>query len=66
MFEDAFEAITYDNGSVDPTFDAEASEKKDEDDVGEMFCEDFVLLLDSDQRICLGIFYHFNWKNFLS
>ena len=42
------------------TFDAEASERMDEDDVGERFCEDFVLLLNSDQRISLGIFYLFN------
>ena len=32
------------------TFDAEATERIHEDDVGERFCEDFVLL-DSDQRI---------------
>ena len=44
MSEDALEA----QQSVEPTFDAEASERMDEDDVGERFCEDFVLLLDSD------------------
>ena len=27
---------------MDPTFDTEASERMDEDDVGERFCEDFV------------------------
>ena len=26
-------------------------------------CEDHVPLLNSDQRISLGIFYHFNWKS---
>ena len=41
--------------SVNTTLDAEASERMDEDDIGERFCEDFVLLLDSDQRISLGI-----------
>ena len=40
---------------MDLTFDAEAIERMDEDDVGERFCEDFVLLLDSDQRISLGV-----------
>ena len=58
MFEDALEALD----SVDPTFDAEASEIMDEGDVGERFCEDFRLLLDSHQRISLGICYDFNWK----
>ena len=51
MSVDAFEALD----SVNPTFDAEASERMDEDDVGERFCEDFRLLLDSDQRISLCI-----------
>ena len=37
------------------TFDAEASERIDEDNVGEKFCEDFVLL-GSDQRISLVFF----------
>ena len=55
-----------DNESVDPTFDAKTSERIDEDDVGERFCEDFVLLMDSDQRIRLGVFYHFNLKSFSS
>ena len=44
MSENALE--TLDSG--DPTFDAEASERMDEDYVGERFCEDFVLLLDSN------------------
>ena len=35
MFEDAFEALDTESESVDPTFDAEASERMDEDDVGE-------------------------------
>ena len=48
---------------MDPIFDAEASERMDEDDVGERFCEDFMPLLDSDQRISLGVFCHFNWKS---
>ena len=52
MCEDALEALD----SVDPTFDAEVSERMDKDDVGKRFCEDFVLLLDSDQIISLGIF----------
>ena len=52
MSEDALEAVD----SVDPTFDAEASEIMDEDVVGERFCEDLRLLLDSDQRNSLGIF----------
>ena len=60
MSEDALEALD----SVDSTFDAEASERMEEDGVGEMFCEDFGLLLDSDQRISLCFFYHFNWKIF--
>ena len=55
MSEDASEALD----SVDPTLDPEASERMDEDDVGERFCEDFVLLLDSDQRISLGIVLSF-------
>ena len=62
MSEDALDALDMDNESVDFTFDAEASERMDEDDVGERFCEYFVPLLDSDQRISLGIFY-FNWKS---
>ena len=46
--------------SVDPTFDGEAS---DDDNVSaDMFCEDFVLLLDSDQRRSLGIFLSFQLK----
>ena len=52
MSEDALEVLD----SVDPTFNAEDSERMDEDNVGEMLCEDLVLLLDSDQRISLGIF----------
>ena len=52
MCEDALEALD----SVNPTFDAEVSERMDKDDVGKRFCEDFVLLLDSDQIISLGIF----------
>ena len=55
MSEDALEILD----SVDPTFDAEASERIDKDDVGVRFCEDFVLVLDSDQRISLGIFLSF-------
>ena len=47
MSEDALEALDI----VDPSFDAKASERIDKDDVGERFCEDVVLLLDSDQRI---------------
>ena len=38
MSEYASEALD----SVYPTLDAEASERMDEDDVGERFCEDFV------------------------
>ena len=53
MSEDALEALD----SVDPTFNAEASERMDKDYVGKMFCEDFVLLLDADQRISLGLFF---------
>ena len=52
MSEDALEALD----SVDATFDGEPSEIIDEDDAGERFCKDFRLLLDSDQRISLGIF----------
>ena len=55
MSEDALEALD----SVDLTCDAEASERMDEDDVGERFWEDFVLLLDSDQRISVGIVLSF-------
>ena len=55
MSEDAIEALD----SVDPTINAEATERMDEDDVGERSCEDFVLLLDSDQIISLGIFLLF-------
>ena len=61
MSEDTFEDLD----SVDPTFDAEASERMDEDDIGEKFWECFVLLLDSDQKISL-FFHHFHWKSFLS
>ena len=50
--------------SVDSTFDAKASERMDED-VGEVLWRFCVVLLDSDQKISLGIFYHFNWKSFL-
>ena len=50
MSEDVLEALD----RVNLTFDAEASERMDENDAGERFCEDFVLLLDSDQRIRLG------------
>ena len=32
--------------------------RMDEDDVGARLCENFVLLLDSDQKISLGIYYH--------
>ena len=49
---------------VRATFDAEASEIMDEDDVVESFCEDFRLLLDSDQIISLAIFYDFIGKAF--
>ena len=62
MSEDALEALD----SVDPTFDTEASETMDEDDVGERFCEVFVLLLDSDQRISLGIFLSFQLEKLLA
>ena len=48
---------------MDPTFDAETSERMDEDYVGERFCEDFVLFLDSDQRISLGIFRRFKLRS---
>ena len=47
MPENALEILD----SVDPTFNPEASERMDEDYVGERFCEDFELLLDSDQII---------------
>ena len=47
MPEDALEALD----SVDPTFDAEVSERMDEDDVGERFCE----YCWTDQRISSGI-----------
>ena len=60
MSEDALEALD----SVDPPFDTEVSERMDEDDVGERLCEDFVLLLESNQRISLGIFYHSIGKAF--
>ena len=51
------DALDTDNESVDPTFDGKAS---DDDNVSaDMFCEDFVLLLDSDQRRSLGIFLSF-------
>ena len=46
MSEDALETLD----SVDPTFNV-GLVKMDEDYVGERFCEDFVLLLDSDQII---------------
>ena len=60
MSEDALEALDMDNESVDPTFDAEASKRM-------MLVRglDFVPLLDSDQRISLGICYHFNWESYL-
>ena len=32
MYEEALEALDMDNESVDPTFDAEASERMDEDE----------------------------------
>ena len=76
MSEDALEALDNESvdlnfdaeasESVDLTFDAEASGRMDEDDVDKRFCEDIVLLSDSDQRNSLDIFYHFNWKSFLS
>ena len=47
MSEDALETLD----SVDPTFNAEASERLDKDDVCERFCEAFVLLPNSDQII---------------
>ena len=56
MCEDALVALD----SVHPTFDAEAGERMDNGDVVKRFCEDFVLLLDSDQRISLYIFLSFH------
>lgn len=53
------DALDTDNESIDPTFDAEANERLDEDHIAESFCEDYVLQLDNDQRIGLGVFLSF-------
>ncbi len=59
MSESALEALDTDDDNVDPTFDIEDAVQSDSENLCEKFCEDFVLQLDADQRIGLGVFLTF-------
>ena len=52
------DALDTDNESVDPSFDLDSSLKSDNFLV-EKFCEDWVLQLDRDDKVSLGVFLCF-------
>ena len=62
MSEDALDT---DNESVDPTFNLDDSVMLEEN-LAESFCEDYVLQLDHDQRVGLGIFLSFQLEKYFS
>ena len=53
------DALDTDNESVDPSFDLDSSLKSDNDFLVEQFCEDWVLQLDRDDKVSLGVFLCF-------
>lgn len=59
------DALDTENEELDPTFDLDASMKSDSDHLIETFCEDFVMQLDNDDRIGLGIFLYFHLTTLL-
>ena len=44
---------------MDPSFDLDSSLKSDNDFLVEKFCEDWVLQLDRDDKVSLGVFLCF-------
>ena len=56
-------ALDTDNESVDPTFNLDDSLMLEEN-LAESFCEDYVLQLDQDQRVGLGIFLSFQLEKY--
>ena len=56
MSEDALDT---EDEAVDPTFDLDSSMKSDTDHMVESFCENWVLHLERDDRVSLGLFLSF-------
>lgn len=53
------DALDTEDEEVDPTFDLDASLRSDVDHIVDSFCEDWVLQLDRDDRVSLGLFLCF-------
>lgn len=51
------EALNTDDETLDPSFDLDSSLTSDQDHLIENFCEDWVLQLDSDDKVSLGLFF---------
>lgn len=56
------DALDTEDEAVDPTFDLDSSIMSDTDHTVENFCEDWVLQLDRDDRVSLGLFLCFQLK----
>ena len=62
MSEDALDT---EGEAVDPTFDLDSSMKSDTDHIAERFCEEWVLQIDRDDRVALGLFLCFQMARHL-
>ena len=56
------DALDMEDEEVDPTFDLDASLHYDVDHIFDSFCEDWVLQLDRDDRVSLGLFLCFQLR----
>ena len=53
------DALNTEDESIDPTFDLDSSIKVDYNHMMESFCEDWVLQLERDDKVSLGLFFIF-------
>ena len=60
------DALDTDDELKDPTFDLDASMKSDKEYITDDFCDNWILQLDKDDRVNLGIFLCFQLKKVLS
>ena len=59
------EALDTEDETVDPSFDLDSSMKSDYDHKVEEFCEEWVLQLDRDDKVSLGLFLCFQLSSVL-
>ena len=60
------EALDTDNESIAPSFDLDESMKSDTDYLVDNFCEDWVLQLDREDQVSLGLFLAFQLQKHVS